>query len=90
MSIHEIQEKARAYREYKRLAEEAEAMAAAVADELKQYMADTNQTKAIAGEYKLTYSDCKRESLDKKRLEDDLGDLSGYMNTTYYKRFLVA
>ena len=40
--------------------------------------------------YKLSYADAKRETLDKKRLEADLGDLSEYTKITTYKRFSVA
>jgi len=42
------------------------------------------------GEYKLSYTESKRETLDKKRLEADLDDLTEYIKTTVYKRFSVA
>jgi len=85
-----IESKIKEYREMKRLAEEAQAAADSLADELKAYMTDTNQTKAIVGEYKISYSESKRETLDKKKLEQDLGDLSDYIKTTHYKVFKIA
>ncbi len=90
MSTIEMSSKIKEYRELKRMADEAAAAADSIADEIKQAMSDAGQEKMIVGEYKLSYTDAKRETLDKKRLEADLGDLSAYTKTTYYKRFSVA
>ena len=85
-----LQEKIREYREYTRMIEELEALKAAIADELKAEMSAAGQEKITIGEYKLSYTDAKRETLDKKRLEADLGDLTEYTKTTHYKVFKVA
>ena len=85
-----LESKIKEYRELKRMAEEAQAMADAIADELKAEMAAAGQEKLIVGEYKLSYSEARRETLDKKRLEADLGDLSEYTKVTTYRRFSVA
>jgi len=85
-----LQEKIREYREFKRLAEEAQAAADSIADELKAAMQEAGQDKMTVGDYKLTYTESKRETLDKKRLEQDLGDLTEYTKVTFYKRFAVA
>ena len=85
-----IESKIKEYREMKRLVEEAQAAADAIADELKAYMTDTSQEKAVIGEYKLSYTEQKRETLDKKKLEENLGDLSDYTKVTRYKIFKVA
>ena len=85
-----LQEKIKEYRELKRMAEEAQAMADAIADELKAEMTAAGQEKMTVGEYKLSSTEAKREILDKKRLEADLGDLSEYNKVTTYKRFQVA
>ena len=85
-----LQEKIREYRELKRMAEEAQAMADAIADEIKAAMTEAGESKMVVGEYKLSYTEAKRETLDKKRLEADLGDLSEYTKTTHYKVFKVA
>jgi predicted phage-related endonuclease len=83
-------EKIKEYREYKRLAEEAQAAADAIADELKAAMSEQGESKLIVGEYTVSYTDARKETLDKKRLEADLGDLGEYTKITYYKRFQVA
>ena len=85
-----LAEKAREYREYKRMIEEIEAVANAIADEIKSAMVTAGETKMIVGEYKLSYTDAKRETLDKKKLESDLGDLSDYVKVTTFKRFSIA
>ena len=85
-----LQEKIKEYREHTRMIEELEALKNAIADELKAEMAAAGQEKLIVGEYKLSYTEAKRETLDKKRLEADLGDLSEYTKVTTYKRFSVA
>ena len=85
-----LQEKIREYREFKRMAEEAQALADAIADELKAAMTEAGETKLTVGEYKLSYTEAKRETLDKKRLQEDLGDLSEYTKVTNYKIFKVA
>ena len=65
-------------------------LADAIADELKASMTAAGQDKMIIGEYKLSYTDAKRETLDKKRLQADLGDLSDYIKVSQYKVFKVA
>ena len=85
-----LETKIREYREMKRLAEEAQAAADSLADEIKAAMNEAQESKMIVGEYKLSYTDTKRETLDKKRLQEDLGDLTEYTKTTHYKVFKVA
>jgi len=85
-----LTERIREYREYKRMIEEMQALADSIADELKAAMTDAGESKMIVGEYKLSYTEAKRETLDKKRLEADLGDLTDYTKVTTYKRFAVA
>ena len=85
-----LQDKIREYREYARMIEEMEALKDAIADELKAAMNEAGESKMIIGEYKLSYIDATRQTLDKKRLEADLGDLTDYTKTTTYKVFKVA
>ena len=85
-----LEAKAREYREYKRMIEEMQALADSLADEIKAAMTEAGESKLIVGEYKLSYIEAKRETLDKKRLEADLGDLTEYTKVTTYKRFSVA
>ena len=86
----DMETKIKEYREYKRMIEELETLASAIADKLKAAMAEVGKDKMIIGEYKLSYSDVQRRTLDQKYLEADLGDLSEYMSVTTYKRFSVA
>ncbi len=86
----DMESKIKEYRAYRRMIEELEALSAAIADELKAAMVEAGKEKMIIGEYKLSYSDVQRRTLDQKRLEADLGDLSEYMRVTTYKRFSVA
>jgi len=91
MSGLELLEKAREYREYKRLIEEMTAIADAIADELKSHMTEANESKLVIGEYKLSYTDCKRTDIDKKALAADHADIySAYLRESTYKRFSVA
>ena len=85
-----LEARIREYREYKRMIEEMQALADSIADELKAAMTEAGESKMIVGEYKLSYTEATRETLDKKRLEQDLGDLTGYTKVTTYKRFAVA
>jgi len=78
------------YRKYKQLEEEAKALADSLADEIKAYMAEINQSKLIVGEYKISHTEATRSTLDKKQLEQDLGCLAAYTKTTAYKIFKVA
>ena len=88
--MSELEKEIREYREYKRMIEELEEMTAAIADELKAAMVEAGKEKMIVGEYKLSYTDTTRTSLDRHQLEADLGDLSKYERTSTYKMFRVA
>ncbi len=86
----DMESKIREYREYKRMIEELESITAAIADELKAAMMEAGKDTMIVDEYKLSYTDTTRSTLDRKRLEADLGDLSEYTKITTYKTFRVA
>ena len=95
-----IEAKAREYREYKRIAEEMQALADSIADELKAATLENGkaeETKAgrkitlIVGEYKLSLSDNTRKDIDKKRLEAEYSDIyNSLLKEIAYKRFTVA
>ena len=89
--MNELTAKIREYRELKRLAEEAQAAADAIADEIKAAMTEAGESKMIIGEYKLSYSDCTRKDIDKKALAADHADIyAAYLKETTYKRFSIA
>ncbi|GHU43923.1 hypothetical protein FACS1894111_10350 [Clostridia bacterium] len=86
-----MEERIREYREMKRLAEESQALADAIADELKAAMNEAGESKLIVGEYKLSYTDCTRKDIDKKALAMEHSDIyAAYLKETTYKRFSVA
>jgi len=86
-----LEAKIREYREYARMIEEMESIKSAIGDELKAIMNESGESKMIVGEYKLSYTDCTRKDLDKKRLESDHADIyAAYIKETTYKRFQVA
>jgi len=86
-----LEEKIREFREMKRLADEAQAAADSLADELKAAMTEAGQEKMVVGEYKLSYASCNRKDIDKKRLEADHADIyAAYTKVTTYRRFQVA
>lgn len=85
-----MHEKIREYKQYKRMAEELQDLMDAIAGDLKAWLEAEGMEKAVVGEYKLSYTEQKRETLDKKRLEQDLGDLTEYTRTTYYKMLRVS
>jgi len=87
----ELTAKIREYREFKRLAEEAQAAADSIADEIKKAMTEAGESKMIVGEYKLSYTDCTRRDIDKKALAADHADIyAAYLKETTYKRFSIA
>jgi predicted phage-related endonuclease len=86
-----LETKIKEYRELKRLAEEAQTAADSIADEIKSAMTEAGQEKMVVGEYKLSYTDCIRKDIDKKRLETEHKALyDAYLKETSYKRFLVS
>ncbi|GHV18523.1 hypothetical protein FACS18949_04640 [Clostridia bacterium] len=86
-----LESKIKEYREMKRLVEEALAAADSIADEIKAAMNEAGESKMIIGEYKLSYTDCKRTDIDKKALAADHADIyTAYLKETSYKRFAVA
>ena len=86
----DLYEKIKEYNEYSEAIRELEVIKASIADEIKTAMEEAGEDTIFVGEYKIAYTDAKRETLDKKRLVADIGDLSEYTNVTFYKRFTVA
>jgi len=91
MTLAEKLERIEKFREYKRLAEEAQAIADSIASELKAYMEEVGQDKMTVGEYKLAYINVVRKGLDTKRLQEEHEALySKYQTETTYKRFTAS
>lgn len=85
MTKKELEEKVEEVRKYKAMAEEASSIQKALEQEIISYMNENNLTEEFTDSAKITYKEQTRATLDKKRLEEDLGDLSEYEKVTSYK-----
>ncbi len=85
MTKKELEEKIEEVRKYKTMAEEASTIQKALEQEIISYMNENNLTEEFTGSNKISYKEQTRITLDKKRLEADLGDLSEYEKVTTYK-----
>lgn len=85
MTKKELEEKIEEVRKYKAMAEEASTIQKALEQEIISYMNENNLTEEFTDSAKITYKEQTRATLDKKRLEEDLGDLSEYEKVTSYK-----
>ena len=75
----ELERKIEELRKYKAMAEEA------LEHEISSYMEDNNLTEEYTDSAKISYKEQERKTLDKKRLEEDLGDLTEYEKVTRFK-----
>ena len=88
MSTSEITAKLTEYQELKRMAEELEAEIAAIQDEIKTVMGDSELL--IAGPYKVTWKTVTSSRLDTSALKKALPDVAAqYMKTSTTRRFEV-
>ena len=85
MTKKELEEKIEEVRKYKTMAEEASTIQKALEQEIILYMNENNLTEEFTGSNKISYKEQTRITLDKKRLEEDLGDLSEYEKVTSFK-----
>lgn len=84
MTKKELEEKIEEIRKYKRMIEECSNIEKALESEVISYMNANNLTEEITDTARITYKEQTRETLDKKRLEEDLGNLAEYTKTTTY------
>ena len=89
MNMQEIESKIRLMREMQRMAEEAQAEADSLKDEIKAYMG-ASETLSV-GEYKITYKTVKGSRLDGTALKKAMPDISSaFCRPTETRRFCVA
>lgn len=89
MSENELKIKIRLLRELQRTAEEAQAEAEALKDEIKAIMGDSEELRA--GEYKVTWKPVESSRLDTAALKKAMPDLvERFTKTTTTRRFIVA
>lgn len=80
----ELEEKIQEIRKYKVMAEEAANIQKSLEAEVIAYMVENDIDTEITDSAKITYKPKTRSTLDKARLEEDLGSLEEYTKITKY------
>ncbi|MDE6737704.1 MAG: hypothetical protein K2K07_01230 [Lachnospiraceae bacterium] len=84
LSKSELESRVQEIRKYKAMAEEAAEIQRALEQEVIAYMVENDLTEEFTDSAKITYKPQTRATLDKKRLEEDLGSLEEYTKVTEY------
>lgn len=84
ISKTDLEKKVQEIRKYKAMAEEAAEIQKALEAEVIAYMVENGLDMEITDSAKITYKSQTRATLDKKRLEEDLGSLEEYTKVTEY------
>ena len=84
ISKSELEKKVQEIRRYKAMAEEAAEIQKALEAEVINYMVENGLDTEITDTAKITYKSQMRATLDKKRLEEDLGSLEEYTKITEF------
>lgn len=89
MSTQDIERKIKLLREMQRMAEEAQAEAEALKDEIKAYMGDSEEL--TAGEYKITWKRVESARVDTVALKRAMPQIAeAFTRTTTTRRFCIA
>lgn len=89
MSENDIIRKVKLLREMQRMAEDAQAEAEALKDEIKAYMGDSEEL--LAGEYRITWKAVENSRVDVKALEKAMPEVAkAFTRKTKSRRFCVA
>lgn len=84
ISKADLENKVQEIRRYKAMAEEAANIQHSLENEVIAYMVENNLTEEFTDSAKISYKSQTRATLDKKRLEEDLGSLEEYTTVTEY------
>lgn len=84
ISKADLENKVQEIRRYKAMAEEAANIQHSLENEVIAYMIENNLTEEYTDSAKISYKQQTRATLDKKRLEEDLGSLEEYTTVTAY------
>lgn len=84
ISKADLEMKVQEIRRYKAMAEEAANIQHSLENEVIAYMVENNLTEEYTDSAKISYKQQTRATLDKKRLEEDLGSLEEYTTVTAY------
>lgn len=89
MSTQDIERKIKLLREMQRMAEESQAEAEALKDEIKAYMGDSEEL--TAGEYKIMWKPVESSRIDTAALKKALPELAAqFTKTATIRRFCIA
>ena len=89
MSTQDIERKIKLLREMQRMAEEAQAEAEALKDEIKAFMGDSEEL--TAGGYKITWKPIESSRIDTAALKKALPELAAqFTKTATIRRFCIA
>ena len=80
----DLEKKVQELRSLKAMKEELENEVKAVEHQIIEYMTENELDKEVTDSAVITYKEYSRETLDKKRLEEDLGSLEEYIKVTSY------
>lgn len=84
ISKADLENKVQEIRRYKAMAEEAANIQHSLEAEVIAYMVENNLTEEFTDSAKISYKSQIRATLDKKKLEEDLGSLEEYTTVTQY------
>lgn len=84
ISKADLENRVQEIRRYKAMAEEAANIQHSLENEVIAYMVENNLTEEFTESAKISYKSQTRATLDKKRLEEDLGSLEEYTKVTEY------
>lgn len=84
ISKADLENKVQEIRRYKVMAEEAANIQHSLENEVIAYMVENNLTEEYTDSAKISYKSQTRATLNKKRLEEDLGSLEEYTTVTEY------
>lgn len=84
MTKSELEAKVQEIRKYKAMVEEATNIQRSLEAEIISYMVENQLDTEITDSAKITYKAQTKTTLDKKKLEEDLGSLAEYEKTTEY------
>lgn len=88
-SISELEKIVADFRSLKAMKEELEDQLKACEREIIGYLDFNNKVSETGKDFTVKISDCERNTLDKARLEADLGSLADYYRTSQYRRLTV-
>lgn len=90
MNMKDLEKAVAEYRALKAMEEELKNELKEAEKQIIQYMNEQNKTKETGVDFKISYTDCSRKTLDSKKLEQAFGNLDAYRNVTAYKRLTVS